>query len=94
MIEAVVEDHLDKQVKRLGGETRKVIWVGRRGAPDRRVFLPRGRGAWVETKRPKKGAEAHQLREHARLRKYGEEVVVLDTPQAIDDWLRAKGFVV
>jgi hypothetical protein len=48
----------------------------------------------VELKRPKGRAEAHQLREHARLRGFGVEVAVLDSPQAVDDWLRAKGFVV
>jgi hypothetical protein len=30
-------------VQELGGEVRKVRWIGRRGAPDRLVMLPRRR---------------------------------------------------
>jgi len=40
MIERDVEDYLVKRVKALGGECRKVVWPGRRGAPDRLVMLP------------------------------------------------------
>ena len=35
-----IERHLVKRVKELGGEVRKVQWIGRRGAPDRLVMLP------------------------------------------------------
>lgn len=38
--EAKIEKYLVKQVKTLGGEVRKVKWLGRRGAPDRLVMLP------------------------------------------------------
>lgn len=41
MLEAKVEDFLVKRVKALGGEVRKVKWVGRKSAPDRLVMLPR-----------------------------------------------------
>jgi hypothetical protein len=40
MNERDIERHLVKRVKALGGEVRKVQWVGRRGAPDRLVMLP------------------------------------------------------
>jgi hypothetical protein len=40
MRESQVEAHLVKRVKALGGEVRKVQWIGRRGAPDRVVMLP------------------------------------------------------
>lgn len=44
MRESVIEKHLVDAVKALGGEVRKVKWIGRRGAPDRLVMLPdRGR---------------------------------------------------
>lgn len=36
-----IEAHLVKSVKALGGEVRKVQWIGRRGAPDRLVMLPK-----------------------------------------------------
>lgn len=40
MRESDIEKHLVKRVKALGGEVRKVQWLGRRGAPDRLVMLP------------------------------------------------------
>lgn len=40
MRERDIERYLVKRVKELGGEVRKVQWVGRRGAPDRLVMLP------------------------------------------------------
>lgn len=38
-----IERYLVKRVKELGGEVRKVVWPGRRGAPDRLVMLGLGR---------------------------------------------------
>lgn len=38
--ESDIEKHLVKRVKALGGEVRKVQWIGRRGAPDRLVMMP------------------------------------------------------
>lgn len=40
MRERDIERYLCKKAKALGGEVRKVKWVGRRGAPDRLVMLP------------------------------------------------------
>jgi len=40
LLERDIEKHLVKCVKELGGEVRKVQWVGRDGAPDRVVMLP------------------------------------------------------
>lgn len=40
MRESQIEKHLVKRVKELGGECRKIQWIGRRGAPDRLVMLP------------------------------------------------------
>ena len=39
-MEAKIEKYLCDRVKMLGGEVRKVKWIGRRGAPDRLVMLP------------------------------------------------------
>ena len=41
--EAKIEKYLCDRVKMLGGEVRKVKWIGRRGAPDRLVMLPEAR---------------------------------------------------
>lgn len=101
MRERDIEAHLVKRVKALGGEVRKVAWVGRRGAPDRLVMLPyptywqspvsqeyeRHYAVWVELKAPGKKAEPHQLREHNRMRKMGQRVVVIDSIEAIEELL-------
>lgn len=39
MRESDIEKYLVKRVKALGGEIRKVAWIGREGAPDRLVML-------------------------------------------------------
>ena len=93
-----IERHLVKRVKELGGEVRKVQWVGRRGAPDRLVMLPPDAYVddqhctiWVELKAPG-GAEtfpanAHerqQAREHTRMARMGQRVVVIDSIEAVD----------
>lgn len=40
MKERDIERYLVRRVKELGGECRKVKWIGRSGAPDRLVMLP------------------------------------------------------
>ncbi len=93
MRESVIEKHLVQRVKALGGEVRKVQWVGRRGAPDRLVMLPRRDGdehttTWVELKAPGVKPEPHQLREHERMRAMGQRVVVIDSIKAVEELLR------
>jgi hypothetical protein len=86
VLEAAVERHLTRRVKALGGEVRKVAWLGRRHAPDRLVMLA-GRHPLVELKRPDVDARDGQAREHKRLRAAGFEVLVLNTKAAVDEWL-------
>ncbi len=100
MRESDIEKHLVKRVKELGGEVRKVQWIGRRGAPDRLVMLPRflssipvpsttfSETIWVELKAPGVRPEAHQLREHERMRTMGQRVVVIDSINGVEDLLR------
>ena len=40
MRESEIEDALVARIKALGGECRKVKWIGRNGAPDQLVMLP------------------------------------------------------
>ncbi|EXI92401.1 MAG: VRR-NUC domain protein [Candidatus Accumulibacter sp. BA-94] len=84
MRESDIEDHLVRRAGELGGEVRKLRWIGRRGAPDRVVFLPGSRLYWVELKRPGSQASAHQAREHERMRGMGQTVLVIDSLAAID----------
>lgn len=86
MRERDVERYLVAQVKRLGGEVRKVQWIGRRGAPDRFVMLP-GRSIWVELKAYGKQVPAYQEREHDRMRRMGQGVVVIDSLPGVDKLL-------
>ena len=72
----------------MGGEVRKVRFIGRRGAPDRLVMLP-GRTVWVELKAPGKVAAPHQVREHQRMRRMGQRVEVIDSLRGIEVMLDA-----
>lgn len=121
MRESEVEKYLVKVVKSMGGECRKVKWIGRRYAPDRVVMLPCGvtfladevrmagrdarrtrwgaavantiaqlsRTWWIEVKPPGVRPTKAQLREHARMRRFGQQVFVLDSIGAIDRWAAA-----
>lgn len=97
-----IERQLVKRVKQLGGEIRKVKWVGRDGAPDRVVMLPRWSPStahltptiWIELKRPGGAAtfpanahERKQKREHERMRKRGQRVEVVDSFERIEEIL-------
>lgn len=101
MRERDIERHLVKRVKELGGEVRKVTWIGRRGAPDRLVMLPNWGGQiitvygvrvpnqiWVELKAPGVEPEAYQLREHKRMRALGQRVEVIDSLEGVERILR------
>jgi hypothetical protein len=98
--ESDIEKYLVKRVKELGGECRKIQFIGRPGAPDRLVMLPERAGGglysfselpaatiWIELKAPGKKAEPHQLREHARMRKMGQRVEVVDNYARVDEIL-------
>ncbi len=91
--ESDVEAHLVKRVKELGGECRKVTWIGRNGAPDRLVMLP-GVTVWVELKAeglaalfPHTPHERQQHREHERMRAMGQRVVVIDNYAGVEELL-------
>jgi hypothetical protein len=84
MREIEVEDYLIEQAKAIGGEVRKLRWIGRNGAPDR-VIMFEGKTIWVELKRPgTKRANPHQIREHERMRRAGQTVVVIDSFEGVD----------
>lgn len=93
--ESDIEKYLVAKAKEHGGEVRKVKWIGRRGAPDRLLMLPYKRlpsgwvgGAWttiwVELKAPGKKPDAHQAREHARMWRMDQIVVVIDSIEGVD----------
>lgn len=86
MRESTIEDYLVDEVNRVKGIVRKVQWIGRKGAPDRRVMHILGR-VWVELKAPGKPLETPQKREHKRMRSRGELVITIDTIEGVDAFI-------
>jgi hypothetical protein len=90
MKERDIERALIKRVKEVGGEVRKVVWQGRRGAPDRLVLLPKNRRKarpliFVELKAPKGKVSRLQALEHEILARYGVRVVVVNSIEQIEE---------
>ena len=86
MRESEVEAYLVKCVKKLGGEVRKVKWIGRRGAPDRFVMVC-GLNFFVELKAPGKKPNEQQQREIKSLKSKDVAVYVVDSTKAVDELL-------
>ena len=81
-----IERYLVERTRALGGEVRKLKWIGRNGAPDRIVML-NGKVMFIELKAPGKPCQPHQLREHERMRRLGQSVVVADSFEQINEAL-------
>lgn len=93
-----VEAYLVKRVEAAGGFTRKVKWIGRKNAPDRRVVLKDLDGKihlrlWIELKAPGKGLRKEQAREHDRMALAGEDMVLVLNCRADVDRLLYGGSV-
>lgn len=86
MKESSVESYFTSRIKALGGESRKVKWIGRRGAPDQLPLLAGMGPTLVELKAPGKKPRPEQLREHERLRRAGYRVLVIDTHELVDKY--------
>jgi hypothetical protein len=93
MRERDIENYARRRVASIGGETRKVKWIGRRGAPDDLIMLPEmatlshvreARTTFVEFKAPGQKATAAQAREHCRMRAFGLRVVVINSLEGVD----------
>ena len=88
--EAKIEDYLSEQVHDQGGFTRKVVYQGRTGSPDRWCFFPRGRLLIVETKAPDgKVPRPDQIQEMKMLRSLGHYVAWVQTREEVDEVLLA-----
>lgn len=96
MRERNVESYLKRKVAENGGVTRKFKSPGRPNVPDQIVIWPPHRYSmtksalvdFVETKAPGKRPRPGQVREHDRLRKLGCTVLVLDTFDKVDSYVR------
>lgn len=61
----------------------KFISPARGGVPDRVVISP-GRTVFVEVKRPGEGPDPRQKRMHAKIRRHGGEVFIVDDKKSVD----------
>ena len=90
MLEATVEAYLIKKVHDLGGQIRKVRWIGRRGAPDRLVLFDKKatgiESFWVELKRPTGRVTEIQWREIQLLTASGFHAHIFRSKCEIDDF--------
>lgn len=86
MRESQIEAELVERVKAAGGSTRKVRWLCRNGAPDRLIWWPGPRAAYVEVKRTNEDVNwrSPQGREITRMRADGWVVYVLNDVAQID----------
>jgi hypothetical protein len=84
LVEADIEAFLVEMVRQLGGKIRKVRWVGRRGAPDRFVWIPGWAfPAMVELKKPGETPRINQLKEIDALRSMNVRVEVVDSMEGV-----------
>lgn len=83
--ESVIEAHLVKRVKEMGGISYKFTSPQRRSVPDRLVLMPRGRLFFVECKAPGCKPTEGQAREHARMRELGFLVAVIDSLEGVEE---------
>lgn len=82
-----LERQLVKKIGERGGMALKYSNANRTGYPDRLVLLPGGRAHFVELKsKGKKPTRLQNLR-HEKLRALGFGVAVVDSPEALDDFL-------
>lgn len=86
--ESKIEDHLKTVARDHGFKVRKLVWVGRVGAPDRVLMKAPGVIIFVELKAPLGKLESHQEREHKRLRDDGFRVAVLWNKQMVEDYFK------
>ena len=85
-LERDIEKYFVAEVQRLGGEVRKLKWIGRANAPDRVVLL---HGVYfVELKRPGEKPRPAQAREFARMACQGVPVHVLSTFDEVNEFVK------
>ncbi len=78
-----IESYFKEQWEAIGGEVRKVKWVGRSGAPDRFAAIAVWNG-FIEFKAPGKKPKGRQAREIASLKALGVKVEVIDSYEKVN----------
>ncbi|MDP4146945.1 MAG: VRR-NUC domain-containing protein [Bacillota bacterium] len=93
MRENIIEEYLRNKVKAIGGKAYKFVSPGNSGVPDRLVLLPGGRSIFVELKAPNNTPTAKQLLQHKKLRALGFTVLVIDSKEKVDEFIKHLGEV-
>lgn len=88
MRERDIETYLRERVKATGGRAYKFTSPGNAGVPDRLVLFPGGKAAFAELKAPGKKPTALQLAQGRKISNLGFPVVVIDSKQGVDDFVR------
>lgn len=86
LLEAAVESHLEKEMRKIGGRAYKFP-PAVKGNPDRIVLFPFGRIYLVELKRAGKKPEPAQVLWHSRAFEMGHVVHVLDSRAKVDAFI-------
>lgn len=87
MRESKIEKYLVDEVAAIGGEAVKFPPLFYRGFPDRIVLLPGGVIVFVELKAPGETPRLIQQKVHARLKAWGFRVEVIDSKEAVDEFI-------
>ena len=83
--EGKIQRYTQKSFKAIGGLVRKVSYEGRIECADLLVVLPGGIVLFIEVKRSSStAADAHQVREHDRLKRRGANVFVVGSVADVD----------
>jgi hypothetical protein len=91
--ENIIEEYLRNKVKAIGGKAYKFVSPGNCGVPDRLVLLPGGRSIFVELKAPGKEPTAKQSLQHKKLRALGFTVLIIDSKEKVDEFIKSLGEV-
>ena len=92
MKEAEIEKILVCEVKKLGGIAYKWVSPGNDGVPDRIVIFPHRHPVFVELKTEKGRLTALQDAQIVRLKKLGQEVVVIYGIDGLSQFFQDQGY--
>jgi hypothetical protein len=87
--ENIIEEYLRNKVKAIGGKAYKFVSPGNSGVPDRLVLLPGGRSIFVELKAPGREPTPIQLLQHKKLRALGFTVLIIDSKEKVDEFVKS-----
>lgn len=101
MKEITVEQYLKRESEAAGADCDKHVSPGKRGEPDRLMGWPSGSYfagtpttigflELVETKAPGKTPRKEQLRNHNRRAQKGIRVLLIDTKEKVDQYVKAR----